>query len=59
MIKIILGVIAAVVATIIAAQLAYNANPNTRSQPGMGAKSNGVCRLEQRKVDNLDYCEQI
>ena len=32
--KVILGLLAAVFATIVAAQLAYKANPNTRSQPG-------------------------
>ena len=34
MIKVILGVTAALLATIVAAQLAYNANPNTRGKPG-------------------------
>jgi hypothetical protein len=34
MTKVALSLVAAVLATIIAAQLAYNANPNTRSKPG-------------------------
>jgi len=34
MTKVILSLIAAILATIVAAQLAYQANPNTRSEPG-------------------------
>lgn len=34
MTKVVLSLVAAVLATIIAAQLAYNANPNTRGRPG-------------------------
>ena len=34
MTKVVLGLVAAFLATIIAAQLAYNATPNTRSTPG-------------------------
>lgn len=32
--KVILGLVAAVLVTIVAAQLAYNANPNSHGQPG-------------------------